>query len=93
MPEEFFPRPGRPSDLPDPDHLSGQAVHIGHEVGGVRHEGLKRLIEDDDHRPIRPDLVSRSVAFSVLRSAQDVDGLLEPPGWRIHQLCGNRSGT
>jgi proteic killer suppression protein len=68
-------------------------VHIGHEVGSVRHEGRRRLIEDDDRRPIRPDPVNPSVAFSTLHSAQDVDGLLEPPRWRIHQLCGNRSGT
>jgi proteic killer suppression protein len=28
-----------------------------------------------------------------LQSAQDIDGLQGPPGWRVHQLSGDRAGT
>jgi toxin HigB-1 len=27
------------------------------------------------------------------RSAESIDGLEGPPGWRIHQLTGDRAGT
>lgn len=60
----------------------------------VRHKGLKRFIEDDDPRGIRPDLVSRVRSIlSVLIAAQDMNGVQGPPGWRVHQLTGDRTGT
>ena len=63
-------------------------------VRSVRHKGLKRLIEDDDERGIRPDLVNRvRRILTALLSAQGIDGLGGPPGWRIHQLTGDRAGT
>ena len=63
-------------------------------VRSVRHKGLKRLIEDDDDRGIRPDLASRvRRILTALMSAQDIGGLEGPPGWRIHRLAGDRAGT
>lgn len=63
-------------------------------VLSVRHKGLKRLIEDDDERGIRPDLVQRvRRILTALLSAQDIAGLRGPPGWRAHQLTGDRAGT
>jgi toxin HigB-1 len=63
-------------------------------VLSVRHKGLKRLIEDDDERGIRPDLVQRvRRILTALLSAQDIAGLQGPPGWRVHQLTGDRAGT
>jgi proteic killer suppression protein len=63
-------------------------------VLSVRHKGLKRLIEDDDGRGIRPDLVQRvRRILTALLSAQDIAGLQGPPGWRVHQLAGDRAGT
>jgi toxin HigB-1 len=60
----------------------------------VRHKGLKRFIEDDDSRGIRPDLVNRVRSIvTVLVAAQDVNGVQGPPGWRVHQLAGDRAGT
>ena len=60
----------------------------------ARHRGLKRFIEQDDIREIRPDLVPRiRRILTALHSAQDIAGLSGPPGWRIHQLTGNRAGT
>jgi proteic killer suppression protein len=31
--------------------------------------------------------------LAVLISASDMDGVKGPPGWRIHQLKGDRAGT
>ena len=60
----------------------------------VRHKGLKRFLEADDPRGIRPDLVSRvRNILAALLSAHDMEGLQGPPGWRIHQRTGDRDGT
>ena len=63
-------------------------------IRSARHRGLKRLIEDDDDREIRRDLVKRvRRILTALQSAQDIEGLQGPPGWRIHRLSGDRAGT
>ncbi len=63
-------------------------------IQSVRHKGLKRLIEDDDDRGIRRDLVGRvRNVLTVLIAAADMDGVQGPPGWRIHPLSGDRAGT
>ena len=60
----------------------------------VRHRGLKRLLEDDDDRGIRRDLVPRvRNILTALVSAADIDGIKGPPGWRVHKLSGDRAGT
>jgi proteic killer suppression protein len=64
------------------------------KVLSVRRKGLKRLIEDDDERGIRPDLLHRvRRILTALLSAQDITGLEGPPGWRVHQLIGDRAAT
>jgi proteic killer suppression protein len=64
------------------------------QIRSVRHKGLKRFIEDDDVRGIRRDLVDRvRKILAVLISAADMHGVEGPPGWRIHQLSGDRAGT
>ena len=63
-------------------------------IRSVQHRGLLRLIEDDDSREIRPDLVRRlRNILAVLITAADMNGVVGPPGWRIHQLKGDRAGT
>ena len=63
------------------------------EIGSVRHRGLRRLIEDDDTREIGPDLVRRTRnIIAALISAPAVERLSGPPGWRVHQLTGDRAG-
>jgi toxin HigB-1 len=60
----------------------------------VRHKGLKRFIEDDDDRGIRRDLTGRvRRILAALIIVENVEGLEGPPGWRIHQLTGDRAGT
>src|SRR4030095_12738977 len=63
-------------------------------IRSVRHRGLRRLIEDNDTRGIRPDLVNRvRNILAVLVVAENMDEVRGPPGWRIHQLTGDRRGT
>ncbi len=51
-------------------------------------------MEDDDDREIRRDLTSRvRRILTALIAARDLDGVQGPPGWRIHQLTGDRGGT
>lgn len=63
-------------------------------IRSTRSKALKRLIEDDDDREIRRDLVPRvRRILTALISAANMAGVEGPPGWRIHQLTGDRSGT
>lgn len=62
-------------------------------IRSVRHRGLLQLIEDNDAREIHPDLVRRvRNILAVLIAASDMAGVAGPPGWRIHQLKGDRAG-
>src|SRR5947207_13628000 len=64
------------------------------KIHRVMHKGLKRLLEKDDIRGIRPDLANRiRNILAALIAAADMDGVEGPPGWRIHQLTGDRAGT
>ncbi len=64
------------------------------EIRSIRHKGLRRLIEDDDGRGIRPDLTARVRSILAIPiGAADMDGVRGPPGWRIHRLSGDRVGT
>jgi proteic killer suppression protein len=64
------------------------------QIQSVRRRALKRFIEDDDDRGIRRDLVGRvRNILTALIAAEDMDGVQGPPGWRIHQLSGDRAGT
>lgn len=60
----------------------------------IRHKGLRRFVEDDDRRGIRSDLAPRvRNILAALIVADDMAGVRGPPGWRIHTLVGDRSGT
>jgi proteic killer suppression protein len=60
----------------------------------IKHRGLRRFIEDDDPREIRGDLMNRTRnILTALVTAANMDGVQGPPGWRIHQLSGDRAGT
>lgn len=63
-------------------------------IRSVQHRGLLRLIEDDDSRELRPDLVRRlRNILAALIVAPDIGAVTGPPGWKVHQLKGNRAGT
>ncbi len=62
-------------------------------VRSVRHRGLRRLIEDDNPRLLRHDLVDRvRKILTALILAEDPDSFIAdaPRGWRVHRLSGNR---
>lgn len=75
--------------------MYGSTVHSFEvKIRSVQHKGLKRFLEDDDERGLRHDLVPRvRNVLSALISASDVNGVEGPPGWRVHQLSGDRAGT
>jgi proteic killer suppression protein len=63
-------------------------------IRSIRHRGLRRFVEDNDPRGINADLVNRvRNVLAVLIATEDMDGVKGPPGWRIHQLTGDRRGT
>lgn len=63
-------------------------------IRSIDNKALRRLIESDDAKGIRSDLVNRiRNILAALISANDVDNVEGPPGWRIHQLTGDRAGT
>lgn len=60
----------------------------------TRHKGLKAFIENGDAKGIRPDQIKRvRNILAALRHAETMDELSGPPGWRLHQLLGDRAGT
>lgn len=66
------------------------------QIRSVRHRGLKRLIEDNQTRGLRPDLVSRiRNILTALILAEDMGEFRDsaPPGWRVHRLSGDRKDT
>ena len=63
-------------------------------IRSIKHKGLKRFVESNDARGIRPDMIERARnILAVLISAENMEGVNGPPGWRIHQLSGDRRGT
>jgi toxin HigB-1 len=62
-------------------------------IRSITHRGLRRFVERNDPRGLRPDLVNRvRNVLAVLIAAENMEGVTGPPGWRIHQLSGNRRG-
>ena len=65
-------------------------------IRSVRHRGLKRLIEDNQTRGLRPDLVNRiRNIITALVLAEDIAAFRKsaPLGWRVHHLSGERYNT
>ena len=62
-------------------------------IRSVRHRGLHRLLEDDDSRFVKSDLVARvRRILTLLILAEDIDSFAvhAPRGWRFHRLTGDR---
>ncbi len=63
-------------------------------ISSIQHRGLLRLVENDDPRELRTDLVKRlRNILAAPIAAPNIDGVRGPPGWKIHQLKGDRAGT
>ena len=62
-------------------------------VRSARHKGLKALIESDDGKGIRAEQLKRvRNIIAALIHAENMDEVSGAPGWRIHQLVGDRAG-
>ena len=62
-------------------------------IRSVRHRELRHLLEYDNSRFLRTDLVGRvRNVLTVLVLADDLDAFLAdaPRGWRVHRLAGHR---
>ena len=63
-------------------------------IRNVVHKGLRRLIENDDTSGMQPAVaakIRRMVSF--LQDMEREDELRVVPGWKAHQLTGDRKGT
>ena len=61
----------------------------------VRHRGLRELLEEDSTRFLPSGLAARvRNVLTVLILAEEMEDFRSnaPPGWRVHQLSGQRRG-
>ena len=63
------------------------------DIVSIAHRGLREYYLDGNARGLNQSLVPRirTVLFA-LEAAPDMETLQGPPGWRIHQLKGDRAG-
>ena len=63
------------------------------EIVSIAHKGVLGLFTKGTTRGLRADLVPRlQNILTALAVAPDMESLNGPPGWRIHQLKGDRAG-
>ena len=62
------------------------------DIVSISHKGLRSYFVDGNAKGLKPELVPRirTVLFA-LQAAPDMGSLEGPPGWRIHQLKGDRA--
>ena len=64
------------------------------EIGTIKHRGLLELFETGRSRRVRRDMIPRiQNVLTRLELAADMESLNAPPGWRVHQLRGDRAGV
>jgi proteic killer suppression protein len=64
------------------------------EFASFKHKGLRDFFENGSTRGISADQEKRlQKIFTGLASATGLDDLVSPPGWRLHQLKGDREGV
>jgi len=63
------------------------------EIRSVKHKGLRRFIENDDHSGLPAKFVDkiRDIVTALL-IAENMSDLPKLPGWRLHPLKGSRKG-
>ena len=58
-----------------------------------KHKGLQELFEEGNRRRVKPDQVQRiEHILLLLDAAQSPSSIHSRPGFRLHQLKGNRIG-
>jgi proteic killer suppression protein len=64
------------------------------KIRNVVHRGLRRLIERDDPSGLAPVVVERvRNIVTFLEEMDNAKELRDVPGWRVHQLTGDKRGT
>lgn len=59
-----------------------------------KHKGLQNLFESGDAKGVKADQARRLTnIFTALAAASDLESLEGPPGWRVHELKGDRAAT
>lgn len=63
------------------------------DIASISHKGLRDYFLDGNAKGLKQDLIPRirTILFA-LEAAPDMATLEGPPGWRIHQLKGDRAG-
>lgn len=63
-------------------------------IASISHKALERLWIDSESRGLPADQVKRiRAALALLSAAADMRTLATVPGWRLHELKGNRKGV
>ena len=63
------------------------------DIASISHKGLRDYIETGDTKGLPQDKISRiQNVLSALIAATNMEMVAGPPGWRIHQLKGDRAG-
>ena len=64
------------------------------KISGVKHRGLRRLIEEDNAAGLQTavvDKIRKMIAF--LQDMEREDELRTIPSWKAHRLTGHRKGS
>ncbi len=63
-------------------------------VYSIRQKGLRQLLERGQSRGLPPRQIEKiRRIFTALDDAENLAELATMPGWRLHQLRGDRQGT
>lgn len=65
----------------------------GMDIISISHKGLRDFFLTNNTKGLKQDLLPRirTILFA-LEAAPDMNTMEGPPGWRIHQLKGERAG-
>jgi len=64
------------------------------QIVSIRNKALKRLWTKGELRGLPAEQVKRlRLALTALNAAADIQMLSSVPGWRLHELKGDRKGT
>lgn len=65
----------------------------GMDVYSIRHKGLRQFFERGQSRGLPPQQIEKiRRILGALNDAENLDELKAMPGWRLHQLHGDRQG-
>ncbi len=63
------------------------------DIVSFKHKGLRRFFETNQSRGLPQDRISKlRQILTAIDSAETLDELDTMPGWRLHQLHGDRAG-